>query len=1628
MKKFRKTLSRIGVLCLVCVMAFLMSMCAKDKPSDTTAPTEGAPITYTVTVKSQGGLPLSGVGVYVYTDSTHSELVWFARTDDAGVITFTAPERSGYVAVLTEVTTGYEVEAEYLLAGANTEIILSAAQLSEDEMKNVVYKLGDMMMDFTVEDAEGNTYTLSKYLETKKAVVLNFWYANCEPCKGEFPYLQEAYDIWKDQIEVIAMNPVDDAEKVEAFRKEMGYTFPMLACDPAWQSMMRISAYPTTVVVDRYGNIVLMHTGAVDTAKTFSDAFEWFASEDYTQKLITNIKDLEKEEPVGTASNPFEIGGVTEFEITVEAGADFHVALFKATDMYLQIRSKDVTVTYNEKTYTPQNGVVGLVVNSPDTYTPANLIVTNKSGEKQTFKVILSSLPGTLNNPHPMQLGELTVQVAAGNEKGVYYSYIATEDGTMKLTCLSATAGVKYGYTLYNLSSYVLRNLESEGETDEQGRNVLTIQAKKGQTIQVIVSTLPDENNQYPAASFRFDAVFEAGEIKEEEKVEQLEYKITVLDTEGNPIPNVRITLTPEVKEDTESEQPEGDAAEGEEELLPVQVSTNAEGIALVELPKGTYFGTFLLPEGYEEVEDPSFTLTEEVTEHTITLTKIVIVIHDYTVTVTDANGAPVAEAKVKIGDTIVTTDAQGKAVFTLEEGSYTVLIQSLPADYMADAEEYSFAEGQTSLNITLALKPGTAGNPYVVASYPYDAPAIDPAGQLHLLLKNAQGMELVIRNEAASIIYGGKTYAPVQGVLSLMLEEAEASLILCNNGQTSLGFTLRTQHPLGAKENPIVLDQLGSITVALKESRPDGCYYSWTAAEDGRVYFTLADYPEDMLPYMVLTVGSSYVGLNDEHAPLTLPVKAGDLVTLQVKDMSGCSGALTVVGRFELPPNSAQYPQIITDIANVPVAIPRGDNDGWFLRWNPANGGVATFRLADNASGDIIITVEGSDTVVKLSDGLTDAQGDPVAAITVARGDVVNICVTAAAPASLTLQGSLTQDSNSAENPAILTDITSFDTTLVTGDPNGHFYLWTADYAGTVTFALDAVTEGVSGSIAIRVGGGAWELMTEGKVTKDVKAGDEVLINVAVQPVAGAYPAAQLNVKGSFVHLLGSSMNPFVADDLSGVSVTLDAGNTDGYHVSWTASGSGNTVFYLTDALVSGAAVAEPADQLELTVFVNGERKAALSENEMKDAEGNRIVTVTLQKGDIVELCVTTRANSHPAASAILRGKQDMNFTVRVTDLQNKLYSNVAVSVFSGSKKVYSGNTDANGSVSFQAASGDYTVELAFEGTAYYYDKAAAVLTSDRPALTIRLANYLDTSKVYTDLWALNGANTYQLPLGSTYVETGTGKSYFCAEQDNNCLFIFHPTEAGTYMFTVDNPNVAISYRSTPYFTFQIETSAGTENNSFTQSIGKNTAGHVDMVIGLTTVEGVSGVTVSITRIGDADLSVEDMPWDEEWKSGHTHNSGCKPSKTTLTYLNINAATGTYDLYYDAAKDVYRLYEGGPILYVDLNSARHGISLYKIINGDGTAGGAPIRRYFYDASGAFLKKEDYTATLEEYFACAGITDVAKTGYHALTADLAYILQNGGAKWWDSTAPDGIDTLITANPEYAWLFLCGYTS
>lgn len=180
-----------------------------------------------------------------------------------------------------------------LCAGCKAEEEHVPSLVSDAVLAESSYSLGDIMGDYTLTDVNGVSYKFSDLLKDKKAIVLNFWFINCGPCKIEFPYLEEAYGNYKDDIEVLAINPVGDSEAdIKAFATENGLSFPVVAGDTAWEKTMSLTGYPTTVVIDRNGIVSMSHTGYIDSTETFESIFEFFTADDYTATVVKNISDI----------------------------------------------------------------------------------------------------------------------------------------------------------------------------------------------------------------------------------------------------------------------------------------------------------------------------------------------------------------------------------------------------------------------------------------------------------------------------------------------------------------------------------------------------------------------------------------------------------------------------------------------------------------------------------------------------------------------------------------------------------------------------------------------------------------------------------------------------------------------------------------------------------------------------------------------------------------------------------------------------------------------------------------------------------------------------------------------------------------------------------------------------------------------------------------------------------------------------------------------------------------------------------------------------------------------------------------------------------------------------------------
>lgn len=494
--------SFVSGLCLVLSLLMLLSACAKPtEPTDTTPPTTGGNVQHTVTLTAENGKPLSDVGIFIYADAEMKDLVAFERTDANGCIRFSAPA-GAYTAVLQAVPAGYNAAASYTITQTDATITLPGALFAPDADTRL--GLGDMMCEMNLTAVDGTAYTLSQLLQEKKAVVLNFWFLGCNPCKAEFPALQQAYEAYASDIAVLALDPVDSNPIAIAQRQqELELTMPVFACDPMWADIFTVNAYPTTVVIDRFGVISLIHKGAVTDPQVFMDVFAFFTAEDYTQTVVQNMEDILIRP--GTEQRPFALSGVEEFTVSLQPGQLTWYHLYKLTDVILTVEDPNAYILMDGKKYEPQNGVITLELSVPDMYTPIALQFGTNASAEHAVTAKLTAKPGTVGNPFPLSTGTLTTDIAKDNNQGVYYLYSATENGDLAVSFTGGTQGVSYEYVLYNLTSGAYVNMRSEN-----GETSLSVAVSAGDSVQLTIAAVSDaQGNLYPAAQFTSKVTFQ---------------------------------------------------------------------------------------------------------------------------------------------------------------------------------------------------------------------------------------------------------------------------------------------------------------------------------------------------------------------------------------------------------------------------------------------------------------------------------------------------------------------------------------------------------------------------------------------------------------------------------------------------------------------------------------------------------------------------------------------------------------------------------------------------------------------------------------------------------------------------------------------------------------------------------------------------------------------------------------------------------------------------------------------------------------------------------------------------------------------------------------------------------------
>ena len=112
---------------------------------------------------------------------------------------------------------------------------------------------------FSLPARGGSTIDLSQY--KGQVVMINFWASWCVPCRQEMPLLDSIYKKYKPLgFTLLSVNVEPEQKDAENFLKQTPVTFPVVFdAKSQVSSLYNVQGMPTTVFIDRKGNVRLMH-------------------------------------------------------------------------------------------------------------------------------------------------------------------------------------------------------------------------------------------------------------------------------------------------------------------------------------------------------------------------------------------------------------------------------------------------------------------------------------------------------------------------------------------------------------------------------------------------------------------------------------------------------------------------------------------------------------------------------------------------------------------------------------------------------------------------------------------------------------------------------------------------------------------------------------------------------------------------------------------------------------------------------------------------------------------------------------------------------------------------------------------------------------------------------------------------------------------------------------------------------------------------------------------------------------------------------------------------------------------------------------------------------------------------
>ncbi|WP_394794823.1 redoxin family protein [Armatimonas sp.] len=171
-------------------------------------------------------------------------------------------QKFGQEITLANVQFDLEIAAENFTLPTGLEEVKPPGSSGMASLEAKLLKVGAKAPAFNLATPTGGKLSLAQALKGKKAVLVNFWFFNCGPCRAEHPELQKLYASLKAKgFGLVAIDQGDDNKTITNYFAKAKLTFPVVKGVPGTFRAYGVQAFPTNYLVDAKGKIIYRSVG-----------------------------------------------------------------------------------------------------------------------------------------------------------------------------------------------------------------------------------------------------------------------------------------------------------------------------------------------------------------------------------------------------------------------------------------------------------------------------------------------------------------------------------------------------------------------------------------------------------------------------------------------------------------------------------------------------------------------------------------------------------------------------------------------------------------------------------------------------------------------------------------------------------------------------------------------------------------------------------------------------------------------------------------------------------------------------------------------------------------------------------------------------------------------------------------------------------------------------------------------------------------------------------------------------------------------------------------------------------------------------------------------------------------------